>query len=175
MEVKELTIFALNLPFVKNHSDIWGNDDLLRVAYDLAVHVKKNGVSSKETVVSNVVEAVSLVVDELVKSDPEKSKNLKDYVVNYVPSLLLASSLFDNGVSHFLRKLFCYCVSVDNLSEKLGNLAEKVSEEVKEVAAEVVAKVSEEVKEVAAKVSEEVKEVAVKVAEKKKSLYIYQG
>jgi hypothetical protein len=153
MEVKDLTAFALNLPFVKNHSNVWENDDLLRVAYDLAVHVKKNGVSLKETVVSNVVEAVSLVIDELVKSDPEKSKNLKDYVVNSVPSLLLASSLFDNGVSHFLKKLFCYCVSVDN----------GFSEKVKEVAEEVVAKVSE-------KVVEEVKGVAEKVSEKKKSV-----
>jgi len=145
MEVKEfaeLKQYVLNLPIVKKHSTNLSFDDLSKIALDVAVHVKSSDVFSKVNVkdmVDVVVHILLFVVDEFVKSDPEKSKKLKDLVKKNIPSLFLESSLVtEEGLVSFVKKLFCCWYSVKSVMvDPLTTEVEK-KDDVKEVVKEVV-------------------------------------
>ena len=172
--------FALDLPFVKSHAGDWTAGDFLKVAGEVAVHVKNLDISSND-VVKVVVDAVLFVVDEVVKSDLEKSKNLKELVEKQIHELLSAKSFVENGLVLFLKKLFyqdIVCCGPSSVSVAEEVKAEPVVEKAEPVVEPVVEKVAEKVVEVKAEpVVEKVAEPVVeKVVEKKFSaLDIYKA
>ena len=116
-QFEKLTEFAFNLKHVKDHSGEWTTDDLLKIALDVAVHLKNSDdVSSKKNLVLTVVNVVSFVVEELVKSDPEKSKSLKEFVENSLPKALSLNSVLNNPYEYL--KSFCLCCFFVNSVDK---------------------------------------------------------